>query len=34
MIDFDIRPSAHPVPAAEREEMLRSRPSASCSPTT
>ena len=24
MIDFDIRPSAHPVPAAEREEMLRS----------
>jgi branched-chain amino acid aminotransferase len=24
MIDFDIRSSAHPVPAAEREEMLRS----------
>ena len=23
MIDFDIRPSAHPVPAAERAEMLR-----------
>ena len=24
MIDFDIRPSGHPVPDAEREAMLRS----------
>ena len=24
MIDFDVRPSGHPVPAAEREAMLRS----------